>query len=104
MIAREKVIKGFECCKYENKLHCNQCPYDYNGRGNERYECTAELSADALAMLKEQEEIEPINSYGTLRCGNCRNIVGYNDGRGCGYRNNFCSKCGRAVKWDADGA
>jgi len=56
MIDRENVIKGVECCKCENKLHCDQCPYDYNGRGNARYECTAELSADALAMLKEQEK------------------------------------------------
>ena len=51
-------------------------------------------------LLKEKEAVEPINSYGTFRCGNCRNIVGYNDGNGRGYQNNFCSKCGKAVKWD----
>ena len=51
--------------------------------------------------LKEQEAVEPINSYGTFRCGNCGNIVGYNDGHGRGYQNNFCSKCGKMVKWDA---
>ena len=55
---------------------------------------------EVLALLKKQEAVEPINSYGTFRCGNCRNIVGYNDGHGRGYQNNFCSKCGQAVKWE----
>ena len=54
----------------------------------------------AMKLLKEQEAVEPINSYGTFRCGNCRNIVGYNDGHGRGYQNNFCSYCGREVKWE----
>lgn len=56
---------------------------------------------EEVELLKEQEAVEPINSYGTFRCGNCRNIVGYNDGCGRGYQNIFCSKCGKAVKWDA---
>ena len=54
----------------------------------------------AEELLKEQEAVEPINSYGTFRCGNCNNIVGYNDGLGRGYQNNFCSKCGKQVKWE----
>jgi len=66
----------------------------------EQYNTPAGID-DAIALLKEQEAVEPINSYGTFRCGNCRNIVGYNDGYGHGYQNNFCSKCGKAVKWDA---
>lgn len=53
-----------------------------------------------LDLLKEQEAVAPINSYGTFRCGNCMNIVGYNDGNWRGYQNNFCSKCGKAVKWN----
>ena len=59
-----------------------------------------EIAKAAFALLEEQKAVEPINSYGTFRCGNCRNIVGYNDGHGCGYQNNYCSKCGQAVKWD----
>ena len=47
-----------------------------------------------------QEAVKPINSYGIVRCGNCRNIVGYNDGYGRGFRNNYCSDCGKAVKWE----
>lgn len=59
----------------------------------------ADTMKKSLSLLKEQEAVEPINSYGTFRCGNCRNIVGYNDGHGHGYQNNFCSKCGKAAKW-----
>ena len=54
----------------------------------------------ATKLLEEQESIKPINSYGTFRCGNCGNIVGYNDGYARGYQNNYCSDCGRKVKWD----
>lgn len=63
---------------------------------------TLDVLKEILALLKEQEAVEPINSYGTFRCGNCENIVGYNDGHGRGYQNNFCSKCGKAVKWKWD--
>ena len=52
---REKVLKGLERCKLINKINCDKCPYDYNGRGNGRSECTAELAEDVLALLKEQE-------------------------------------------------
>jgi len=55
MIDRKKVIKGLERCKLYNKVNCDKCPYDYNGRGNGKSECTAELASDALAMLKEQK-------------------------------------------------
>jgi len=53
---RDDVIKGLEYCSLMNKINCDKCPYDYNGRGNGKSECTAELAADVLAMLKEQEE------------------------------------------------
>ena len=56
MIDREKVIKGLERCKLYNKVNCDKCPYDYNGRGNEKNECTAELVSDAIALLKEHEQ------------------------------------------------
>ena len=57
----EKVICGLERCKLINKVNCDKCPYDYNGRGDGKSECTAELSADVLELLKEQQEI--INRY-----------------------------------------
>ena len=58
MIDREKVIKGLERCKLYNKVNCDKCPYDYNGRGDGKSECTAELASDALALLKDQEHSE----------------------------------------------
>lgn len=70
---------------------CNTCQYISDHDAEEAWN---------KRTLKEQEAVEPINSYGTFRCGNCRNIVGYNDGLGRGYQNNFCSKCGKQVKWD----
>ena len=93
---REKVIKGIEHCDFGGSGTCyeKECPY------YQSHDCTDELKNDILILLKEQEAVEPINSYGTFRCGNCMNIVGYNDGNWRGYQNNFCSKCGKAVKWD----
>lgn len=98
MADRKKVFDAIRNCVTEPK--CRDCPWEEC----ERFECKkvsvpANLLLDALKLLKEQEAVEPINSYGTFRCGNCRNIVGYNDGYGRGYQNNFCSKCGKAVKW-----
>jgi hypothetical protein len=58
------------------------------------------LCEKIMKLLKEQEAIEPINSNGTFRCGNCNHIVGYNDGHGRGYQNNYCSCCGILVKWN----
>ena len=97
MIDREKVIKGLEVCvdREPGKYDCYECPYEIDGNY-----CEINLTKDVLALLKEQDAVEPINSYGTFRCGNCRNIVGYNDGHWHGYQNNFCSKCGKAVKWE----
>ena len=82
---REKVIKGLERCKLYNKVNCDKCPYDYNGRGNGKSECTAELATDVLALLKEQEaEISRVsNEYLALvgkaskkpeivRCKDCK--------------------------------
>ncbi len=92
----EKVIKGLE----ETEILLTQAV----DRGGEMavmgaFKCLNRIT-DTIALLKEQEAVEPINSYGTLRCGKCGNIVGYNDGYGRGYQNNFCSECGKAVKWE----
>ena len=97
---REK-ISGFELCV--NGKPCigekfTQCPF--SPRNNDEQNCGVTMARFALALLKEQGAVEPIYSYGTFRCGSCRNIVGYNDGYGRGYQNNFCSDCGRKVKWE----
>ena len=55
MADREKVISGLQRCRLMNKVNCDKCPYDYNGRGDGKSECTAELATDVLALLDEQD-------------------------------------------------
>lgn len=85
----EKVIKGLECCIKRNpddKTRCGECPYESA--------CLNRLKADAIALLKVQEPVEPI-----LRGG----IGGYWYCSACNYQisrgDKFCRYCGRAVKW-----
>ena len=55
---------------------------------------------DALALLKEQEAVEPVKenywprTYG--RCGNCKAPLPAIEG----LQSKFCWMCGRRVKWD----
>ena len=55
MIDREKVIKGLEHCSRESEHiddnPCEGCPY------LEKESCIGNIHKDALALLKEQEEI-----------------------------------------------
>ena len=49
---------------------------------------------DALALLKEQEAVEPNpvhNSFRWFACGKCDCSITIED--------RFCPRCGRAVKW-----
>jgi hypothetical protein len=91
MVDREKVIKGLERCKLYNKVNCDKCPYDYNGRGNGKSECTAELASDALALLKEQEAIQvPEDKINKCECG--ETVCRY-------WHPKFCGFCGRNLLW-----
>ena len=67
---REKVIKGLECCNKTDmccmEISCYhpaylECPY------HEIENCVTNLTKDALALLKEQEErikkLEEANAY-----------------------------------------
>ena len=108
---REKVIKGLELCltppnsREDGVEVCHEeCPYftAYN-----MGDCVRSLAKDALALLKEQEPVEPQEKregdYKNLYCGACgRGIVGY-VGHLTGKRLNvsdYCNKCGKAVKWE----
>ena len=53
MSVRDMVINGLEHCKRMDGAKCPECPYFHT-------ECTASLSADALALLKEHEEHEKL--------------------------------------------
>lgn len=59
MADKEKVIKGLECClkeehPYENP--CNDCPYNYVDSESDGGFCTERTQADALELIKEQDE------------------------------------------------
>lgn len=77
---------------------CRECPYANEcEEGEGLLAGAAHLAADALALLREQEAVEPEWIKGTPFCGNCghrlekkhRNMDGIN-----------CPECGRAVKWN----
>ena len=55
---REKVIKGLECClrgiERDDRNPCFDCPYADCVIGND---CTDDLKTEALALLKEQDEL-----------------------------------------------
>lgn len=52
MADREKVIKGLECCISEQA--CKGCPYNQSETG---HLCSFNCIRDAIALLKEQEQI-----------------------------------------------
>ena len=103
MELKEKVIKGLECCIGFGDNYCDVCPYSLN-----EFECDREqLKTDALVLLKAQEPVEPQEKregiFRDLYCGACgRGIVGYIAHlTGIHVKlNNYCCKCGQAVKWD----
>ena len=101
MADREKVIKVLECClKESDHLYsnpCNGCPY-------EGQECIDRMKADALALLKEQDAVEPkqVDLYGkdewwglVCVCPDCKA-----EWMSDKADTHFCPKCGQAVKWE----
>ena len=51
MAEREKVVKGLKSC---SEVDCTECQYGTEGHGHT--DCIERLCADALALVKEQEE------------------------------------------------
>jgi hypothetical protein len=83
-----KVIKGLECCDG----YCDDetgCPY----AELEPFDCQEQLRADAIALLKAQEAVKPIECNGFYYCGTCRHAFIVN-------RQKYCTDCGKAVKWE----
>ena len=56
----------------------------------------------ALELLKEQEPVEPDKPEEVWLCGNCGEIVGWDDWiiSTDDVRHKYCPGCGRKVKWD----
>lgn len=74
-----------------------------NDIGNPHYECLwhyAQAIDEICAMLKEQEAVKPdsfmdgrVQRFACKKCG--KHLLYAEWGR-----DNYCSKCGQAVKWD----
>mgnify|MGYP006908888999 CR=1 FL=1 len=98
-IDREKVIAALHCRAYDDDFPCWECAYykqdekpvarcDYRG-----------LMDDAIALLKEQEPVEPRiqtscsgNGAWWYICGMCNTVIYPKD--------KYCHECGQAVKWE----
>lgn len=95
MTDREKVMKGLRCLSSPyaqdvNGRDCENCQYDNSS-------CFLDITADALALLKEQEPKKPIasedsNSFRRYNCPKCGRWFEF-------YKPAYCDKCGQAVKW-----
>ena len=91
---REKVIKGLECCmKWTGEpntaiCHCSDCSYTNMDILGER--CLIDLINDALALLKEQEAVEPRVSTAEQRCGHCNKVIEMDWWQ-------FCPWCGKRI-------
>ena len=90
MIDREKVIKGIRKCLSHKPCSENGCPYED--------ECAVEhlndpLLRDALAMLKEQEAVEPRVSTAEQRCGYCNKVIEMDGWKTCPW-------CGKMIDWE----
>lgn len=63
-----------------------------------------EEAEQILALLKEQEAIEPVLEQDSMVCGVCGHEVIWQkmlgDGIWADEKLNYCPHCGRAVKWN----
>ena len=87
MIDREKVINAIECCI--DGCLCAECDYEgIEGCWNKV------LLTDALALLKDQEPVEPELEGGGSSwwhvCGECHGAIDASD--------RYCKHCGRRIK------
>ena len=46
---REQIIKGLECCKWDDISLCKHCPYYKPHKSN----CISEMSRDAISLINE---------------------------------------------------
>lgn len=93
MIDREKVIKGLKCC-CGTGMCFHGCPY--HEASQNIWDCTSQLTLEALELLREQEPVKPKQRNPHLgawwyECGNCDTAISPSD--------NYCRGCGRAIDW-----
>lgn len=87
---RETVVKKLEECLSASCRGFRTCPYS---------DADWDAVREALALLKEQEPMEPHVEHDSdddswyYGCGECHEAIDYKD--------KFCRHCGRKVKWNA---
>jgi len=93
---RGKVISAYECVITRGKSVCECGKCDYHIKDSAVFFCDNQrVLTDALALLKEQEAVEPKpvhNSFRWFACGKCDCSITRED--------RFCPRCGRSVKWE----
>lgn len=72
MVDMEKAINGLRCCANIDGANCENCPYYISDS-----DCSAQMSMDALELLKDRPEI--------VRCKDCKYATMTNDGNVCKY-------------------
>jgi hypothetical protein len=89
---REKVIKLLETAVKNFERYSG----DEYGREYDYARVGVDVLEDAIVLLKAQEPVKPIRKvigYGwRYFCGKCGNSIVAGQ--------NFCEKCGQAVKWE----
>lgn len=103
MADRDKIIKAWEIFRENNPYEICSGREFRAIREREPEYYMSQMIEDTIALLKEQEAVEPdTDSEGTCSCGNCGETVGYYP-VGCNNPHKFamfCPNCGRSVKWE----
>lgn len=60
------------------------------------YAVSGETIKNIIALLKEQEAVEPTCTYNLPHCGKCGKQIPIL----AGIESNYCISCGQAVKWN----
>ena len=106
---REKAIRGLECCA---EAKCEICPYEDQCFGEEICICSP-MAKDMLELIKAQEPKDPVytafydiggKNLSHWDCGACGAFLYGAAWFGSTLKDDrpkYCSRCGRAVKWDA---
>lgn len=98
---RDKISKGLQCI-IDGTVRCESCGYAIDKHGH--HSCQQECAKDALALLEEQETVEPkqVELYGkedwyglVCVCPDCKAVW-----MGSESETHFCPNCGRTVKWN----
>lgn len=103
MTKAETLQKYLPChATYGDFELCVECPYNPNPGKIWEFGCVHgqdKMIDDAIALLKERDPVEPIlkregrnKFYNDYECPVCGNDI-------C-YEQNYCSECGRGMKWD----